>query len=114
MYGNLSDLKYELDKKEKKTARKEAIKEEKQELKSILKQEFGLFKGDSAIKAPAEEKTKAAFEVEWDEFDNEPDVTTDKRTDKNEEKKKKGLNKLLKKIGVEEVEKKKVDIEIEG
>ena len=118
MYGNLSDLKYELDKKEKKTARKEAIKQEKQELKSILKQEFGLFKGDSAIKAPAEEKTKATFEVEWDEFDNEPDVTTEKGTDKNEEKKKKdknkGLNKFLKKIGVEEVEKKKVDIEIEG
>jgi hypothetical protein len=118
MYGNLSDLKYELDKKEKKTARKEAIKEEKQELKSILKQEFGLFKKDSTIQTPDEEKTKTTFEVEWDEFDNEPDVTTEKETDKTEEKKKKdknkGLNKFLKKLGIEEEEKKKVEIEIEG
>jgi hypothetical protein len=118
MYGNLSDLKYALDNKEKKTARKEAIKEEKKELKSILKQEFGLFKKDSTIQTPVEEKTKTTFEVEWDEFENEPDVTTEKGTDKKEEKNKKdknkGLNKFLKKLGVEEEEKKKVEIEIEG
>ena len=117
MYGNLSDLKFKLDKKEKKTARKEAIKEEKQELKSILKQEFGLFKKDSIIQTPVEEKTKATFEVEWDEFDNEPDVTPEKETVKEEKKKNnknKGLNKFLKKLGIEEEEKKKVGIEIEG
>ena len=118
MYGNLSDLKYALDNKEKKTARKEAIKEEKKELKSILKEEFGLFKKDSTIQTPVEEKTKTTFEVEWDEFENEPDVTTEKGTDKKEEKNKKdknkGLNKFLKKLGVEEEEKKKVEIEIEG
>ena len=87
MYGNLSDLKFKLDKKEKKTARKEAIKEEKQELKAILKQEFGLFKKDSTIQTPVEEKTKATFEVEWDEFDNKPDVTPEKETVKEEKKK---------------------------
>ena len=118
MYGNLSDLKFKLDKEEKKTARKEAIQEEKKELKSILKQEFGLFKKDSTIQTPIEEETKTTFEVEWDEFDNEPDVSTDKGTEKKEEKKKKdknkGLNKFLKKLGVEEEEKKKVEIEIEG
>jgi len=118
MYGNLSDLKFKLDKEEKKTARKEAIQEEKKELKSILKQEFGLFKKDSTIQTPVEEETKTTFEVEWDEFDNEPDVSTDKGTEKKEEKKKKdknkGLNKFLKKLGVEEEEKKKVEIEIEG
>ena len=117
MYGNLSDLKFKLDKKEKKTARKEAIKEEKQELKSILKQEFGLFKKDSTIQTPVEEKTKATFEVEWDEFDNKPDVTPEKETVKEENKKNnknKGLNKFLKKLGIEEEEKKKVEIEIEG
>jgi len=118
MFGNLSDLTYELDKKEKKTARKEAIQEEKQELKSILKQEFGLFKKDSSVQAPVEEKTKATFEVEWDEFDNEPDVAPEMDSDKKEEKKKKdknkGLNKFLKKLGVEEEEKKKVEMEIEG
>ena len=118
MYGNLSDLKFKLDKEEKKIARKEAIQEEKKELKSILKQEFGLFKKDSTIQTPVEEETKTTFEVEWDEFDNEPDVSTEKGPDKNEEKKKKeknkGLNKFLKKLGVEEEEKKKVEIEIEG
>ena len=118
MYGNLSDLKFKLDKEEKKTARKEAIQEEKKELKSILKQEFGLFKKDSTIQTPIEEETKTTFEVEWDEFDNEPDVSTEKGPDKKEEKKKKeknkGLNKFLKKLGVEEEEKKKVEIEIEG
>jgi len=118
MYGSLSDLKFELDKQEKKTARKEAIQEEKQELKSILKQEFGLFKKDSSVQVSAQEKTKATFEVEWDEFDNEPDVTPEKETEEKEEKKKKdknkGLNKFLKKLGVEEEEKKKVEMEIEG
>ena len=118
MYGNLSDLKYRLDNKEKKTARKEAIKEEKKELKSILKEEFGLFKKDSTLQTPIEEKTKATFEVEWDEFENEPDVTAEKGTDKKEQKNKKdknkGFNKFLKKLGVEEEEKKKVEIEIEG
>ena len=118
MYGNLSDLKFKLDKEEKKTARKEAIQEEKKELKSILKQEFGLFKKDSTIQTPVKEETKTTFEVEWDEFDNEPDVSTEKGSDKKEEKKKKGknkgLNKFLKKLGVEEEEKKKVEIEIEG
>ena len=118
MFGNLSDLKFKLDKEEKKIARKEAIQEEKKELKSILKQEFGLFKKDSTIQTPVEEETKTTFEVEWDEFDNEPDVSTEKGPDKNEEKKKKeknkGLNKFLKKLGVEEEEKKKVEIEIEG
>ena len=117
MYGNLSDLKYEIDKKEKKTARKEAIKEEKQELKSILKQEFGIFKKDSTIQAPAEEKTKATFEVEWDEFDNEPDVTPEKEKVEEEKKKKdknQGLSKFLKKLGIEEEETKNVEIEIEG
>ena len=118
MYGNLSDLKFKLDKEEKKTARKEAIKEEKKELKSILKEEFGLFKKDSTIQTPVEEETKTTFEVAWDEFDNEPDVSTEKETEKKEEKKKKdknkGLNKFLKKLGVEEEEKKKVEIEIEG
>jgi len=118
MFGNLSDLKFKIDKEEKKIARKEAIQEEKKELKSILKQEFGLFKKDSTIQTPIEEETKTTFEVEWDEFDNEPDVSTEKGPDKKEEKKKKeknkGLNKFLKKLGVEEEEKKKVEIEIEG
>ena len=118
MFGNLSDLKFKLDKEEKKIARKEAIQEEKKELKSILKQEFGLFKKDSTIQTPVEEETKTTFEVEWDEFDNEPDVSTEKGPNKKEEKKKKeknkGLNKFLKKLGVEEEEKKKVEIEIEG
>ncbi len=118
MFGNLSDLKFKLDKEEKKIARKEAIQEEKKELKSILKQEFGLFKKDSTIQTPVEEETKTTFEVEWDEFDNEPDISTEKGPDKKEEKKKKeknkGLNKFLKKLGVEEEEKKKVEIEIEG
>lgn len=117
MHGNLSNLKYELDKKEKKIARKEAIKEEKIALKSILKQEFGLFKKDSTIATPVEGKTEATFEVEWDEFDNEPDVAPEKGTGIKEKKKKdknKGLNKFLKKLGVEEEEKKNLEIEIEG
>lgn len=117
MYGNLSNLKYKLDKEEKKLERKEAIQEEKQELKSILKQEFGLFNNDSTVSSPTEKKTEPTFEVEWDEFDKEPDVDPKKDTDTNSNEKKKdknkGLNKLLKKLGVEEEKKKKVEMEIE-
>ena len=98
MFGNLSDLKFKLDKEEKKTARKEAIQEEKKELKSILKQEFGLFKKDSTIQTPVEEETKTTFEVEWDEFDNEPDVSTEKGPDKKEEKKKKEQKQRIKQV----------------
>lgn len=121
MFGNIEDLSYKLDKKERKLAKKEAIQEEKQELKSILKQEFGLFKNDTSVKKVEKEKVKPTFEVEWDEFDenNEDDPLTndleDLKSDQKspEKKKNKGLNKFLKKLGIEEEEKKKVEMEIE-
>ena len=79
---------------------------------------MGSLKKTVQFKLLLEEKTKTTFEVEWDEFDNEPDVTPEKRNGQKKRRKRKdknkGLNKFLKKIGVEEVEKKKVDIEIEG
>ncbi len=113
MYGNLNDPHYELDKEERKLERKEAIAQEKVEFKSILKQEFGLFKKDSTVPIHQEKKApEATFEVEWDEFDDQPDVEPDTGKEKKKDKNK-GINKFLKKIGVEEEEKKKVQFDIE-
>lgn len=116
MYGDLANPKYELDKAERKIEMKESIFEEKQNLKSILKQELGLFKKDSTIKGyqPAE-KLKPTFEVEWEEGTtpaSKPPTDTVKTKAKVKDKDN-GLNKFMKKIGAEEQPKTPVGVEIE-
>lgn len=119
MFGNLNDLQYELDKEERKMERKEAIEEEKKELKSILKEEFGLFKKDTSVQSIEKDKVKPTFEVEWDEFDETPEEVENIQKTKTQEEtspkdKNKGMSKFLKKLGIEEEEKKKVEMEIDG
>ena len=50
---------------------KEGFKEEKTNLKTILNEEFGLFKKDSAViinkKKPKEKSTKNNFQIEWED-----------------------------------------------
>ena len=66
MYGTLDNPQYKLDKEEKKIERKIKRKEENTNLKSILKQEFGLFKKDTSVKMPTVQKKPATiFEVEF-------------------------------------------------
>lgn len=113
MYGHLDNPSYEIDSEEKHEAIKENIEQEKKDVKSLLKTELGLFKGDTSIqeyKAP--EKIKPTFEIEWEEFDQPEENktstggSTEKSTEEKSKKEKdKGMNKLLKKLGIEEEKK---------
>jgi hypothetical protein len=47
---------------------KKNITKEKQSLKTILNQEYGMYKTDSAVKKPPEEKKKQ-FKIQWDDGD---------------------------------------------
>jgi len=116
MYGTVDNPLFKLDQEEKKQNKKEIIKEEKQVIKSVLKEELGLFSKDSTLKTQKEKKDTTIFEIEWEEEMKEAEnKSINKQTkEKDTTKKKNGkLNKLLKKIGVEEEEKKEVEFEID-
>lgn len=99
IFGNLNDLKYEIDKTEKKANKKEERAEEKQNVKSILKEEFGLFKKDSSLKSNSKKTVEPTFEIEdWEENDNQEEKDTEKV------KKEKKTPKWLKKLGVDKKE----------
>ncbi len=112
LFGNLDDPQYALDKKERKENRKKAMQEEKQNVKSILKDEFGLFKGDSALKPMDKDKTAPTFEIEnWEEEDSVEVELPDEI--KEAEKTPKKTPKWLKKLGVKEEKKPINNISIE-
>ena len=56
MYGNIDNPNFEWDQDAKKAEAKENREQAKKDAKSILKSEFGLFKGDSTVKAYQEVK----------------------------------------------------------
>ncbi len=106
VFGPLTDLNYKIDKTEKKASRKENRTEEKQNVKSILKEEFGLFKKDSTLKKTKEKLKEPTFEIEnWEEND-QPKTTEEEQN--NKEKKKKKTPKWLKNLGVDTEKKKEV------
>ncbi len=69
--GEGDDMKIRYDGKSVKEQLKEDFKEEKTNMKTILNEEFGLFKKDSAViknKEKEEEKsTKENFQIEWED-----------------------------------------------
>lgn len=116
MYGNLEDPQYELDSEEKQVVMKQNIEQEKKDVKSLLKSELGLFKKDSTVKNyTAPKKIEPTFEIKWDEFDDkkETEKTESNKIEDKDKTKDKGMNKLFKKLGIEEEKKKKVEIEID-
>jgi len=58
MKGDINNPVISYDRKAMKEKIKDDIKKEKQNLKSILKEEFGFFKRDTSVKTPVEEKKK--------------------------------------------------------
>ncbi len=62
-------IRFKYDTKSVKAHIKEGFKEEKQSMKSLLKEEFGLFKKDTTLKKPQKPKktTKENFQIEWDD-----------------------------------------------
>jgi len=74
--GTVDNYKITYDSKKMKEQVKESLKKEKQELKSILNQELGLFKKDTTFinqQKKQEEVKKSKFKIEWDEDNPEKD-----------------------------------------
>ena len=116
MYGTVEQPFFELDKGERKRARNEHLNQEKESLKEILKQEIGLFSKDTSIKESSQiQNNSPTFEIEWEEDQDTlstEDNDSQNKKEKTPKKKERQINKLLKKIGVEE-EEKKVEFEID-
>lgn len=95
MTGNIDNPKIKFDRKELKQFVKDEVKNEKQTVKQLLKEEFGLFKRDKTLKEKTEKKASMPkdFEVEWEE-ETKPSQSTDKQNqqeDKQSKTKKKKL-----------------------
>ena len=115
MTGTIDEPIYKLDKKGRKAYQEKQRELEKNNVKGILKDEFGLFKKDTSAKKIEEKpKPKPKFEVNWEESSSEEEKTTTDSKEKEEEKKKKKKPTWLKKLtGEEKEKKKKVGFEIE-
>ena len=115
MYGTVEKPIFELDKEERKRAMNEHLDQEKENIKEILKQEIGLFSKDTSIKESSQiQNNSPTFEIEWEEDQDTlstEDNDSQNKKEKTPKKKERQINKLLKKIGVEE--EKKVEFEID-
>jgi hypothetical protein len=100
MTGNLSDPKISYDTDALKLYWKEGLKSEKKVVKSMLKEEFGLFKKDTTLKSTPDRSTKKqTFELEWDEGENQTPQKDVKETETEKKKtKKSGIGKFIDKI----------------
>lgn len=90
MFGNIDNLQFEYDKASAKEGIKQEVKNEKQEVKSILKEELGLFGKDTTVKNTYTPPEKLDFKIEWEEEEPIKKDTTPKRDEK------KGIKGLLK------------------
>lgn len=89
--GNVSNPKYEFDRKEMKNDIKESLSLEKKDVKSVLKAELGLFKKDSSLKAKETPKEEVKFIYEWDENKTEEkeDMPVEEKKEKERQRTKK-------------------------
>jgi hypothetical protein len=78
MTGTVDNPVFSVDKELAKEVRQEAMQQEKQNMKSLFKEEFGLFKKDESVgayKESAAPKTESTISVDWEETEtpaNEP------------------------------------------
>lgn len=108
MFGDLSKPQYAWDKEEKKAERQEQWQKEKENFKSLLKEELGLFKRDTTVKVQKTKQEDVKFIMQWDEA---VPVTTD--TKNQVEKDNQKLKKLKKKWKTDENTKNDVKFDIE-
>ena len=98
MTGTLEDpiIKYDTD--QLKTHWKNEVQEEKNEVKSILKEEFGIFKNQKQInqKETDNKDKQLPMQIEWDESPEE--IEDEKEVKQRKEKKKSGFGKFIDKI----------------
>lgn len=76
MTGTTSNPQFKIDKEAAKENRQEELAAEKQNVKSLLKEEFGLFKKDSSVGEYKEKTTpvQTSTSIEWDEFDSKKEA----------------------------------------
>lgn len=109
MYGNLSTPKIEWDKQSKKADAKENREAEKQDVKSILKTEFGFFKNDTSVKIYQEKKKPMEkLEFEFGEGNKEDDLQEIKKPEKDSK-----LKNKLKNLKEQSEKEKQQNVDIE-
>lgn len=108
MSGDLDNPTYAWDKEERKADRQEKWQQEKETFKSLLKEEFGLFKKDTTVKVQETKQEDVKFIMEWDEAD--PKKTEEKKQSERDNQR---LKKLKKKMGIDENPNKDVKFEIQ-
>ena len=117
MRGTIYESDISLDVLSKREQRKENLTREKENVKQILKEEFGRMNSDSTdTKTQSEEKVK--FVIDWAELDEEEkkkDSTSTLKASKKEKEKKRSnrMQKFLKKIGAEENKEEDVQFKID-
>ena len=83
MRGTTESPDFGIDKGASKENRKEEMEEEKQNVKALLKEEFGLFQKDSGIGTFKEEpKPGSTLSIEWDELDPKQEPPPPPKTEK--------------------------------
>lgn len=115
MYGTVENPIIEWDKMAKKEKVKEDLAKEKEDLKSMLKRDFGLFQKDSTVKTYEVEKKEEEFLMYDGEFDQkgEPNLI-ESDTVKTKKKKKTKINSFFNKIKEENKKEEKVEFDIEN
>ena len=115
MQGTIDKPIFKLDKSARKDHNQQQRAEEKNNVKNILKDEFGLFKKDTSVTTTKpKEKAKPKFEVNWGEEKEEEESKKEdqKKEDKKPEEKTK-RQKWLEKLKGKEEKKDKVGFEVE-
>ena len=118
MTGTIEKPIFKLDKKARKDHNQQQREEEKNNIKNILKDEFGLFKKDTTVTSTKpKEKAKPKFEVDWEEEKKEAKTdetkTQDLKIEDKKPKEKTKRQKWLDKLKGKEEKKDKVGFEVE-
>ncbi len=114
MFGHIDDLHYEMDKEERKQKRKKDIEEEKGNLKSILKENLGLFKKDSTVQVREKKKKTESEFILYDGELEEKEANPEKVHKKDNEKSNKfRSSKFYKKLVGTKPEEDKVEVQFE-
>lgn len=111
MTGNIDNPTYSLDNTEMKANVKESLANEKQDIKSMLKSEFGMYKKDSTVQE--KQTTNKSEAVEFIIYDEEEVEPTKIDTIPKKSKNKKKTNKFFEKMKQDAQKQEDVDIEVE-
>lgn len=106
MSGTVENPQISYDKEQLKTHIKTTIQKEKNEVKQLLNEEFGLFKKDSLVnKNEPKKQSESPFSIEWDETDEESsekeeaaNPTEKRETEEKKKEKKSRFGKFIDKI----------------